>query len=393
MYIIFISCVTFIIFSNSLSLWLVRLFSKRSQLLSSWTLGDISSVLIRWQLKTRSLASYLPYPLRMMNHTGSRFENAEENEGRCLLDLPELPLHCILDRLSPDGLRTMAAVSTSLRDQCRSDYYWEKHLSEKWGRILGEAAYKEWQCHIAAQNRSISLSRQVKQKNWFSYFLRVLPGYSRKPDLREKNCDPCNELQPKESAMALYLALESGEFWFPVQVYNRENGHAGFMLSCYDAKVRYESSTDTFHARYSPHGRQTLEENIEWGRLRAPVLDTPANALHISDSLSHLRPGDHIEIQWRRSKEFPYGWWYGVVGHLETCERSEYHCRCNQSDTVVLEFKQYAQGSRWRKTLVKRETHREEGNTVDGFYGGIRKLCDDEEISTWKRLWPAKILE
>uniref|UniRef100_A0A7N0VKF7 F-box domain-containing protein n=1 Tax=Kalanchoe fedtschenkoi TaxID=63787 RepID=A0A7N0VKF7_KALFE len=393
MFIIFVSCVTLIILSNSLSSWLVRLFKKRSHMLSQWTLGDILSFFISWQLKTRALVSCFRVPLWVMNHTGSKLENMEANEGRCLLDLPELPLHCILDRLPPDGLCTMAAVCTSLRDQCRSDYYWEKHLSEKWGRILGEAAYKEWQCYIAARARSISLSRQVKQRYWLSYFLSVLPGYSRKPDLK-KSGETCQESQPqKESTMALYLALDSGKFWFPAQVYNRENGHAGFMLSCYDAKVRYESTTDTFHARYSPHGRQTLEENIEWGRLRAPVVDTPAKALHISDCLADLQPGDDIEIQWRRNKEFPYGWWYGVVGHLETCEGGEYHCRCHQSDTVVLEFKQYAQGSRWRKTLVKRDTHREEGNTVDGFYGGIRKLSDNEEISIWKRLWPPKILE
>jgi hypothetical protein len=62
-----------------------------------------------------------------------------------------------------------------------------------------------------------------------------------------------------------------------------------------------------FYCRYSPHGRQTTEENIHWDRLRAPPIDTPPNVLHDSDCLDDLRPGDHIEIQWRKSKEFPYG--------------------------------------------------------------------------------------
>lgn len=50
-----------------------------------------------------------------------------------------------------------------------------------------------------------------------------------------------------------------------------------------------------------------MEEGVQWDRLRAPPVDTPAHDLHISDCLNDLRPGDHIEIQWRRSKEFPYG--------------------------------------------------------------------------------------
>jgi len=60
---------------------------------------------------------------------------------------------------------------------------------------------------------------------------------------------------------------------------------------------------------------------------------------------------------------------------------------------VVLEFNQYNPGSRWRRTTVRRKDHREEGNEADGFYGGIRKLYKNDEIATWKRLWPKEILE
>lgn len=61
------------------------------------------------------------------------------------------------------------------------------------------------------------------------------------------------------------------------------------------------------YCRYSPHGRRMVEENISWERLRAPAVDTPSHVLHNSDCLHDLKPGDHIEIQWRRNKEFPYG--------------------------------------------------------------------------------------
>lgn len=81
------------------------------------------------------------------------------------------------------------------------------------------------------------------------------------------------------------------------------------MLSCYDAELSYDSRTDAFTARYPPHGRRTMvvEEGVPWERLRASPVETSAHELHLSDCLADLRPGDHVEIQWRRNKEFPYG--------------------------------------------------------------------------------------
>ena len=63
------------------------------------------------------------------------------------------------------------------------------------------------------------------------------------------------------------------------------------------------------YCRYPPHGNRAVavETDVTWDRIRAPPVDTPPHDLHISDCLSELHPGDHIEIQWRRNKEFPYG--------------------------------------------------------------------------------------
>jgi hypothetical protein len=46
---------------------------------------------------------------------------------------------------------------------------------------------------------------------------------------------------------------------------------------------------------------------VQWNRVRAPPVSTPAQDLHASDCLEELRPGDHFEIQWRKNKDFPYG--------------------------------------------------------------------------------------
>jgi hypothetical protein len=62
------------------------------------------------------------------------------------------------------------------------------------------------------------------------------------------------------------------------------------------------------------------------------------------------------------------------------------------ADTIMLEFKHYADGSRWRQTTVSRKDHREKGDETEGFYGGIRKLQTKDEISTWRRFLPVDVL-
>ncbi|XP_074564779.1 LOW QUALITY PROTEIN: F-box protein At2g32560-like [Curcuma longa] len=324
-----------------------------------------------------------------------KVERAGSSSGMSVLDLPELALECVLGRLTPSGLCSMAAVCSSLRERCMSDHLWERHMKEKWGRVIGDAAHREWEQYVAsADDPPASLAEARKGwRRWIEVASHVWPlSCLRLPSESGKklNCP-----LPNDSIISWYRALETGRFWFPAQVYNREHGHVGFMLSCYDAEVSYDCRTDTFHARYPPHGRRTvvIEEGVQWDRIRVSPVSTPAHVLHNSDYLSDLRPGDHIEIQWRRNKEFPYGWWYGVVGHSENCDGSEHFCRCHLSDTVILEFNQYTPGSRWRRTLVDRRDHKEEGNETDGFYGGIRKLQKKEEISKWRQLWPTDVLE
>ncbi|KAK1586911.1 hypothetical protein Q3G72_007438 [Acer saccharum] len=342
--------------------------------------------------------------MMMMMSLSSKVENVvEEQEGGgemllSVLDLPELTLECILEKLPPSGLCSMAGVCSSLRDRCMSDHLWEKHMKQKWGKIIGPAAYREWQWYMASRQDSTNI-RQSKQRVWMRFMSLVRSfSWSRTPKIdaaaAAAACKQRSSL-PVNSIMSWYLALETGRFWFPAQVYNRENGHVGFMLSCYDAELSYDALNDTFQARYPPHGRRAvaIETCVPWERLRAPPVDTSPHDLHVSDCLNELHPGDHIEIQWRRNKEFPYGWWYGVVGHLDSCDGNENYCRCHSNEMVVLEFNQYTPGSRWRTTTINRKEHREEGNEADGFYGGIRKINSEEEISKWKRLWPVEILE
>lgn len=86
-------------------------------------------------------------------------------------------------------------------------------------------------------------------------------------------------------------------------------------------------------------------------------MDISPHEIHVSECLSELSPGDHIEVQWRRSQKFPCGeflfvicqimksvsycffpfagWWYGVIGHLDSCDGDEQQCLCNLSGEMI----------------------------------------------------------
>ncbi|KAG8371029.1 hypothetical protein BUALT_Bualt13G0044500 [Buddleja alternifolia] len=388
---------SFILFHKSLTLNPLPLWAYEMRLLSLCFWQKSSFFHITKSIKTTLLSltsSFFTFKMspKKKNLT-SKVENIEITSQLAILDLPDLVLECILEKLPPEGLCRMASCCTSLRDRCINDHLWDRHMKNKWGKIIGPSAYREWQWHIASGKSSI-FSNQNKRNGFMGYLIHLWPLALIRSSFSNISKNK-KSLPPVDSIMSWYLALESGTFWFPAQVYNRENGHVGFMLSCYDAELSYDRKTDTFQARYPPHGRRAsaIETGVTWDRLRAPPVDTSPHDLHTSDCLNELQPGNQIEIQWRRNKEFPYGWWYGIVGHLETCDGNVNYCRCLDSDDLVLEFKQYTRGSRWRRTIVNRKEHREEGNEADGFYGGIRKLCSNEEISMWKKLWPAEVLE
>ncbi|KAK9692282.1 hypothetical protein RND81_09G253600 [Saponaria officinalis] len=325
------SSISFILFLNSLHLKPLVPFYLRNEFPGSPFFPSNSLQKTVVTMKTDSICT-------------SKVENVEQT----VLDLPELALDCILEKLSPTGLLNMGAVCRSLRDRCIGNNLWERHLNCKWGRVLGPAAYRAWKSFVESKTTFLNSSSRKKSQG-FSKFSGFFWDFSWFQSKFYKNnnininnkVDKCNN--KVDCVMSWYLALESGKFWFPAQVYNRENGHVGFMLSCYDAELSYDSQTDTFNARYTPHGIRAvaMESGVQWDRVRVSPVETSPRDLHVSDCLNDLRPGDHFEIQWRRNKEFPYGWWYGVIGHLETCDGNENYCRCCESGESYVTRKSY----------------------------------------------------
>lgn len=313
-------------------------------------------------------------------------QSVEDEPPLSFLDLPELVLDSIFRRLHPQSLCQLAQTCRNLRVKCRSDEIWEPLFYERWGKIIGPTAFTAWEQMVKGENARILNRSYMPSCLWMLPVTCIwsLSRHKEKSVLEESN----------ERFVSMYSDLESGKLWFPAQVYNREHGHIGFVLSCYDAELNYVRESDTFCARYSPYyPRIIVEDGIPWARIRKPAVETSPNELHIPDIAEEFRPGDHIEVQWKRCQYFPYGWWYGIVGHSTNCTGDDKACKCHlDADVLWLEFRQYTRGSRWRQVPIKRRRTREDSNGLDGFYGGIRKLYSEDEISTWLELWPKQSL-
>lgn len=170
---------------------------------------------------------------RMASKRKCAVNNVEESmEMSSILELPDLALECILGKLPPSGLCSMAGVCSSLRDMCRDDYLWERHMREKWGKVIGQAAKREWDGYLASMKSSsrgsierhstkkhkIRSESSGKPKKWMRSLSWPLLWLKSRLDGGSR----IRTLLPDDSIMSWYLYLESGKFWFPAQVYNRE---------------------------------------------------------------------------------------------------------------------------------------------------------------------------
>ncbi|KAK7344866.1 hypothetical protein VNO77_15049 [Canavalia gladiata] len=308
-------------------------------------------------------------------------KSSEEGRNYTLLDFHESILEFILKRLSSIELCAMSEVCTSSRDICQSDHFWENHLKQKWGKVIGDAAYKEWQWHITAAKEGNFLNQRTNGS--LGSFTGAWPNLCLGSYLEDSRL--LLGQRSNNFLKSLYLSLESGTFWFPAQIY--ENSARGLMV--HSALIRYDSESNTFGARCQTAGWQFLAKDVEWNMVRIPSVDSPPNVVHISDCLENLKPEDHIEIQRRATRRCPYDWWYGVIGHLDSCNQN--YCACQYSDTLIVEFRQYSESSNMRRIGLSRKNNGEQGDQIGGYYGGIRKLHNEDEIETWKKLFPLQI--
>ncbi|KAF9608304.1 hypothetical protein IFM89_008589 [Coptis chinensis] len=187
----------------------------------------------------------------------------------------------------------------------------EAHENER-GWVIGQVAYREWKCQYGIRKEFY----QKKKKVGSSLSLLYAQLH-------------CLWILSYLGIFVLSMASSSS------QLRSITERMGMFSICCHVMmELSYDCFRDTFQARYPSHYSTDTSDRaiVHWDRIRAQPIDIPPNNVHASDCLDKLHPGDHVEIQWRGNKELPYGWWYGVVGHLETCGEIRSLCHCQKSD-------------------------------------------------------------
>lgn len=160
--------------------------------------------------------------MKMPNSSNFKAEEGREEETSMLLDLPELILDCIFERLPADGLCSMASVCSAMRERCTSDRLWRRHISHKWGRIMGPSAHRHWYWHLASAKDCSGGFQRRGRGSLIVSLSRLWPLSLITSNLDNAKRKKTTNLLPIGSVMSLYKALETGKFSFPAQVYNRE---------------------------------------------------------------------------------------------------------------------------------------------------------------------------
>ncbi len=156
---------------------------------------------------------------RCIGGGSKQVESVEEiSECMSVLDLPELALEGILVRLPAASLVHMAVVCQDLRKRCRNDHLWQHLFHQKWARIAGPSGFREWQQHLTTSSQQADVGAVDRSLRLWGWPLSCLWPFSW---LNLQGQQPVTS-PPPTCLMAWYWALESGTFWFPAQVYNRE---------------------------------------------------------------------------------------------------------------------------------------------------------------------------
>ena len=182
--------------------------------------------------------------LRRKSNATSKVHNHEVSEelrpgSRCrvsFVDLPDLVLETILSKLSPEMLCKMSSVSKDLYKRSSCDHLWKHHVASKWNHVAGPAAFKEWLgCGLISPYRLsddvtvglckpslIRWSLSCLWSQWWDQFSSSSSSSIGTSCRTMDRADSDDAHVDDNLYVRWYSALQSGAFWFPAQVYNRE---------------------------------------------------------------------------------------------------------------------------------------------------------------------------
>ena len=311
----------------------------------------------------------------------------------CLLEtIANNALFVVAEYLTPLELGTVAGCcSTFMQQVCGSNYIWKCLYTRRFGGLYP--------------------ATNMKQQTW-------------------------------QSTYKMFLF---GESHMNVQVINRETErNLEFTMSAYDAKASYRLELNAWHVTYLNDDRGVVCETVPTKNVRPIPNDLCSAATPYSPWKLYRHPsvatatavktqkiyavGDGVEIQWKRQKPHPYGWWYGVISEIwhgdteETTgtvgaivhvqlpgmDAATYACIVPEEDKdagagaplkakkddcttkftkITVVFEQYVQDSPWRSVTVVMNA-KNAIRSLGGWVGGIRKSTTAKQV--WKGFMPGR---
>ncbi|CAJ1380785.1 unnamed protein product [Effrenium voratum] len=182
-----------------------------------------------------------------------------------------------------------------------------------------------------------------------------------------------------------------------LEIFDREK-KVGFCMSAMTAKVSWEQKTRCYVASYVSASHVVPERipTSEVHRLRfcppnvrdqlqpelAPPRVSEIYAFRVYAGLEGLQVGRGVELQWKMQVGSPFGWWHGVVEHVE---------RKGATAAVTLTFGHFPQHSRWYRLRVVVGDGVMRRCGIGGYHGGIRS-CTAAEEKHWMRFFPKELV-
>lgn len=302
---------------------------------------------------------------------------------------------------SPDELARLTALATSFvtpQNRATLDLHWERLYAEKWPVFhdcMQHAGTANWQSKFreTLSGRRECVLEVFNRGMKLGFAMSALPARVRWDSRSESYI--ARYLSISESTPEIISGRQPGRFRFcPLAARNR------LSLGSCDLEVELGQSK----AREAPAARGTRTEG------EAPEMREGDRELrgchgerHVSSFRQYpyrvlvgtegLRVGRPVELQWKMQLGSPFGWWYGVLESLELGPEALSGAPGQGApSTATIVFPHFPPNSRWYQLTVQFGDGCIRHCSMGGYSGGLRGVTESE-CDRWARFFPSEPID
>lgn len=127
---------------------------------------------------------------------------------------------------------------------------------------------------------------------------------------------------------------------------DRNIGHAAGTLHIVDKRWKRTSHGTGWERRRSILNRTSFMSRTVWSVWDQVIMsrsngESPRSSPMVSACVGYIQAGEsnlnsYANWVWYCSGHNWTGWWYGVVGHLEPCDRNQSYCHCHENGEILV---------------------------------------------------------